>query len=160
MCFGPDLAVDAAKTAQEHGYDALWVAEANHDPFSSAVLAVEHSTRLHIGTSVAIAFARSPMTLALTADDLQRVSRGRFILGIGSQIRPHIERRYSMPWSRPAARMREYVQALHAIWACWHDGEPLDFRGEFYTHTLMPPFFNPGPNPHGSPPVLLAGAAN
>ena len=96
------------------------------------------------------------MTLANVGYDLQQYSGGRFILGLGSQIKPHIDKRFSMPWSHPAARMREFVLAMRAIWACWNEGEKLDFRGEFYTHTLMTPFFNPGPNPHGVPKVFLA----
>jgi probable F420-dependent oxidoreductase len=97
------------------------------------------------------------MIVAQTANDLQALSKGRFVLGLGSQIRPHIEKRFSMPWSRPAARMREYVQALRAIWHAWETGERLQFRGELYTHTLMTPFFDPGPNPFGPPPVFVAG---
>jgi probable F420-dependent oxidoreductase len=96
------------------------------------------------------------MNLANVADDLQRFSEGRFILGLGSQIKPHITKRFSMEWSHPAARMRELVQAMHAIWDTWQDGTKLDFRGDFYTHTLMTPFFDPGPNPHGRPKVFLA----
>ncbi len=106
---------------------------------------------------MAIAFARTPMLLANIGHDLQELSRGRFVLGLGSQIRPHVEKRFSMPWSRPAARMREFVLALRAIWRCWNEGEPLRFKGEFYTHTLMTPFFSPGPNPFGPPRVFLAG---
>jgi probable F420-dependent oxidoreductase len=97
------------------------------------------------------------MTTAQTANDLQTFSQGRFLLGLGSQIKPHIEKRFSMPWSKPAARMREYVSAMRAIWASWHEGTKLEFRGDFYTHTLMTPFFNPGPNPYGPPKVYLAG---
>src|SRR5262245_2728783 len=97
------------------------------------------------------------MLLAHTGWDLQALSRGRFLLGLGSQIKPHIEKRFSMPWSKPAARMREYVSAMRAIWDSWHDGTKLDFRGDFYTHTLMTPFFNPGPNEYGAPKVYLAG---
>ena len=96
------------------------------------------------------------MLTAYTANDLQRHSKGRFFLGLGSQIKPHIERRFSMPWSHPAARMREYILAMRAIWASWNDGTKLDFRGDFYTHTLMTPFFSPGPNPFGAPKVYLA----
>src|SRR4051794_34211154 len=96
------------------------------------------------------------MTTAVTANDLQAFSNGRFILGLGSQIKPHITKRFSMPWSHPAARMREFVLAMRAIWACWNDGAKLDFRGDFYTHTLMTPFFNPGPSPYGVPKVFLA----
>jgi probable F420-dependent oxidoreductase len=108
-------------------------------------------------TGVAIAFARNPMLVAQQANDLQELIGGRFLLGIGPQIRPHIEKRFSMTWSRPAARMREFVLAIRAIWDCWAGGGRLDFRGEFYTHTLMTPMFNPGPNPHGFPPIIMAG---
>ena len=120
-------------------------------------MAAEHTERLELITAIAVAFARNPMTLAHLGYDLQLQSQGRFILGLGSQIRPHIERRFSAPWSRPAARMREMVLAIRAIWGAWHQGQPLDFRGEFYTHTLMTPVFNPGPNPHGLPRIFLAG---
>jgi len=120
------------------------------------VIAAEHTERIELGTGIAVAFARTPMLTAYTANDLQRHSKGRFFLGLGSQIKPHIERRFSMPWSHPAARMREYILAMRAIWASWSDGSKLDFRGDFYTHTLMTPFFSPGPNPYGPPKVLLA----
>ena len=96
------------------------------------------------------------MLTAYTANDLHRASNGRFILGLGSQIKPHIEKRFSMPWSHPAARMREYILAMRAIWAAWNDGEKLDFRGDFYQHTLMTPFFAPPPNQYGAPKVFLA----
>jgi probable F420-dependent oxidoreductase len=139
------------------GYDGLYTFEGPHDPFFPLLLAGEHTERIELITAVAIAFARTPMTLANVAYDLQLASKGRFILGLGTQIKPHIERRFSMPWSRPAARMREFVLALRAIWASWHEGAPLDFRGEFYTHTLMTPFFDPGPNPYGLPRVFLGG---
>jgi len=121
------------------------------------VLAAAETERLELATAVAIAFARSPMLLANIGHDLQELSKGRFILGLGSQIRPHIEKRFSMPWSRPAARMRELVLAVRAIWRCWNEGEPLRFKGEFYTHTLMPPFFSPPPCAFGPPRIFLAG---
>ncbi|HXH56124.1 MAG TPA: TIGR03617 family F420-dependent LLM class oxidoreductase, partial [Iamia sp.] len=104
-----------------------------------------------------VAFARSPMTTAVTANDLQLASKGRHLLGLGSQIKAHIERRFSMPWSHPAPRMREFVFAMRAIWDSWNNGTKLDFRGDFYTHTLMTPFFSPGPNPYGPPKVFVAG---
>jgi probable F420-dependent oxidoreductase len=147
----------AAKAQEAAGYDGVWVAETSHDPFLPLAIAAEHTERIQLGTSIAVAFARSPMTLAATANDLQRFSKGRFILGLGSQIKPHIEKRFSMPWSHPAPRMREFVLAMRAIWACWNDDEPLKFNGEFYKHTLMTPFFNPGPNPFGVPKIMLAG---
>ncbi|WP_405856634.1 LLM class F420-dependent oxidoreductase [Streptomyces sp. NBC_01515] len=141
---------------EKAGYDGLWASESQHDPFLPLLLAAEHTDRLEVGTAIAVAFARSPMQLAYTAHDLQAYSGGRFSLGLGSQIKPHIERRFSMPWSRPAARMREYVSALRAIWAAWNEGEKLDFRGDFYTHTLMSPFFSPPPAPGGAPKVFVA----
>jgi len=153
-------AATAAREAEELGYRAVWFGETAHDPFLSVALAASATSRIEVGTGVAIAFARSPMTLAVTANDLQTVSKGRFVLGLGSQIKPHITRRFSMPWSHPAARMREFVLAMRAIWRCWHDGEPLDFQGEFYTHTLMTPFFNPGPNEYGPPQVFIAGVGD
>jgi len=146
----------AARELEELGYDGVLTAETSHDPFFPLLLAAEHTERIEIGTGIAVAFARSPMTLANVGYDLQQFSEGRFILGLGSQIRPHIEKRFSMPWSHPAARMRELVLAMRAIWACWNDGEKLDFRGDFYRHTLMTPFFNPGPSKYGSPKVFLA----
>jgi len=155
----PDLARAGgeAKRLEELGYDGGFSFEGPHDPFFPLLLAARETTRLELATGIAIAFARTPMLLANLGHDLQAFSQGRFILGLGSQIRPHIERRFSMPWSRPAARMRELVLAIRAIWRCWNEGEKLDFRGEFYTHTLMTPFFDPGPNPHGCPRIFLAG---
>src|SRR4051812_38148116 len=150
---------DIAAQAQELesvGYDGLLTAETSHDPFFPALIAAEHTERIQIGTGIAVAFARNPMNLASIGYDLQLFSEGRFILGLGSQIKAHIEKRFSMPWSHPAARMREYILAMRAIWACWNDGEKLDFRGDFYRHTLMTPFFNPGPSPYGAPKVFLA----
>jgi len=145
----------AAAEAERAGYAAIWTSEVRHDPFIAVALAAIATERVELGTSIAVAFARNPMTTAVQANDLQQLSQGRLLLGLGSQIRAHITRRFSMPWSHPAARMREYILALRAIWACWHDGAKLDFRGDFYSHTLMTPFFNPGPNPYGAPRVLL-----
>lgn len=139
------------------GYDGVWTTETVRDPFLTLAGYAAVTDRIRLGTGVAIAFARSPMTLALAAHDLMRLTGGRFVLGLGSQVRPHIERRYSMPWSEPAARMREYLLALRAIWGAWNEGAPLDFRGRFYTHTLMSPFFDPGPTGLGPPPVVLGG---
>lgn len=148
---------EEAARLEAQGLDCGVVFEASHDPFLQVLLAAQHTSHLEIATGVAIAFARSPMIVAQTANDLQTLSRGRFVLGLGSQIKPHIEKRFSMPWSRPAARMREFVQALRAIWHAWETGERLGFRGEFYTHTLMTPAFSPGGNPFGPPPVFVAG---
>lgn len=149
-------AAAAARSAEEIGYDGIWVSEITHDPFLPLLLAAGQTSTLELGTAIAVAFPRSPMHLAYTAWDLQRYSGGRFILGLGSQVRAHVERRYSAPFDRPAARMRELVLAIRAIWRSWQEGGPLDFRGEFYTHTLMTPFFNPGPNPYGPPKIFLA----
>ncbi len=156
---GGDLrgAGKAAAKQEEQGYDGLWSAETAHDPFFPLLLASQTTTTVELGTGIAVAFARSPMNLAQIAWDLQAASEGRFILGLGSQIKPHITKRFSMPWSHPAARMREMILAIRAIWASWNDGTKLDFQGEFYTHTLMTPFFNPGPNPHGDARIFLAG---
>ena len=148
---------EVAAGRERAGYDGLWVGETQHDPFLQLLQAAESTDRVTIGSSIAIAFARSPMTLANSAYDLALYSRGRFVLGLGSQVKPHIERRFSMHWSHPALRMREFVLALRAIWACWQDGAPLDFRGDFYTHTLMTPFFSPDRHEFGPPPVYLAG---
>jgi len=145
-----------AKELEDFGYDGLITAETAHDPFLPLAIAAEHTERIELGTGIAVAFARTPMLTAYTANDLQRASDGRFILGLGSQIKPHIEKRFGMPWSHPAPRMREYILAMRAIWAAWNDGEKLDFRGDFYQHTLMTPFFAPTPNPHGAPRVMLA----
>jgi probable F420-dependent oxidoreductase len=120
------------------------------------VLAAEATEAIELGTGIAVAFGRNPMTLANTAWDLQMHSQGRFLLGLGSQIKPHITKRFSMPWSSPAARMREMILAIRAIWDCWDGDGTLDFRGDFYTHTLMTPFFNPGPCPYGHPKVFVA----
>src|SRR5436190_2076192 len=145
-----------ARELEEMGYDGLLTAETGHDAFLPLALAAEHTARIELATGIAVAFARTPMVLAYTANDLQQMSNGRFILGLGSQIEPHIEKRFSMPWSHPARRMREYVLALRAIWSAWNDQTPLKFEGEFYRHTLMTPFFAPPPNPFGAPKVFLA----
>ena len=149
------LAAFAAQ-AEERGVSGFFVPEALDDPFISLTLAATATTRIQLGTGVAIAFARTPMLMAYSAWHLHRVSGGRMILGLGSQIKPHIAYRYGMPWSRPAERMHEYVLALRAIWHAWQTGEALDFRGEFSTHTLMPPLFSPGALDVASPPIWLA----
>jgi len=158
IVMGSDLAAigRSARALEDLGYDGVLSAEITHDPFLPLVVAAEHTERVQLGTSIAVAFARNPMTLANVGYDLQTYSRGRFRMGLGSQIKPHIEKRFSMPWSHPAARMRELVLAMRAIWDCWNTGAKLDFRGEFYRHTLMTPMFVPGPNPYGDPGVLLA----
>jgi len=151
---------DARRTFAELeaiGYDGAFSFEAKLDPFLPLVLAAEHTQGLRLGTAIAIAFARNPMNLAHLGHSMQAISGGRFVLGLGSQVKPHIEKRFGMPWSRPAARMREMVQAIKAIFACWEGDAPLDFRGEFYTHTIMIPAFDPGPNPFGPPPIFMGG---
>ena len=153
----PADAGPAAARLEAAGYSGGFTFEGRHDPFLPLAMAARETERLELYSAVAIAFARSPMLLANTAYDLQLLSKGRFILGLGTQIRPHIERRFSMPWSRPVARMREMVAAIRAIWASFEGEAPLDFQGEFYTHTLMTPVFNPGPNPFGPPRIFLAG---
>jgi probable F420-dependent oxidoreductase len=155
---GFDLRTAAAQAQEVEaaGYSGAWTAETSHDPFFPLLLAAEHTTRLELMTSIAVAFARNPMTLANVGHDLNAFSKGRFLLGLGSQIQPHITKRFSMPWSHPAARMRELIQAVRAIWACWYQGEKLAFRGQFYTHTLMTPMFTPTNTQYGPPKVLLA----
>ncbi len=145
---GPEKIAEVAREIEERGDAAatgLFVSEARHDPFVSLTLASTTTSRLQLGTAIALAFARSPMSMAYTAYDVHRVSGGRLLLGLGSQIKPHIVRRYDMPWSEPAARMKDYVRALRAIWNAWQTGEPLKYQGDFYKNTLMPPLFNPGP---------------
>jgi probable F420-dependent oxidoreductase len=150
----------AAAAAESAGYAAVWTGEVKHDPFLALGLAAVATESIGLGTSIALAFARNPMSTAVQANDLQALSGGRLFLGLGSQIRAHITRRFGMPWSHPAPRMREYILAMRAIWDCWNESTKLDFRGDFYTHTLMTPFFDPGPNPHGAPTVLLAGVGD
>lgn len=148
---------ELARRAEALGFDGLWTSETQHNPFLPHVLAAEHTRRLELGTAVAIAFARNPMDVAYLAWDLARLSRGRFILGLGTQIKPHIERRFSMPWGPATPRLREFVLALRHIWNGWQHGARLNFRGQFYKHTLMSPFFDPGPIEHPDIPVYLAG---
>lgn len=154
--FDPSGIAASARRLEEAGYDGAWSAETGRDPFLPLALAADATEHLELATGIAVAFARNPMTLAMSANDVHQLSKGRFILGLGSQIKPHITKRYSMPWSHPAPRMRELILAIRAIWKAWETSEPLDFRGEFYTHTLMTPFFDPGPNPFGNPKIMLA----
>jgi probable F420-dependent oxidoreductase len=154
--FDPSGVIDSARLAERVGYDGIWSAETMHDPFLPLMLAAEHTERIELGTGIAVAFARNPMNLAMVANDLQAMAKGRFMLGLGSQIKPHIEKRFSMPWSHPAARMRELILAIRAIWTSWSEGSRLAFRGDFYRHTLMTPMFDPGPNRFGHPSIFLA----
>jgi len=151
-----DMAPLAIAELEALGYDAAFSAEINNDPFFPLVLAAEHSERIALTTSISVAFARNPMTVANLAWDLNQYSHGRFSIGLGSQIRPHITRRFSMPWSKPAARMREFISALRAIWSCWETGGKLEFEGEFYTHNLMTPMFMATDRGFGAPGVRLA----
>ncbi len=151
---------EQAAELEKAGYSGAWTAETSHDPFFPLLLAAGQTGEMELGTSIAVAFARNPMTLANVAWDLQTYAKGRFILGLGSQIKPHITKRFSMPWSHPAARMRELILAIRAIWDSWLTGERLEFRGEFYTHTLMTPFFAPNSadlDGFGVPRIYLAG---
>jgi probable F420-dependent oxidoreductase len=145
-----------ARAAEEIGFGALWTPETQHNGFYPLLVAAEHTQRILLGTAVAIAFPRSPMVMAQNAWDLQALSGGRFILGLGTQVKAHIERRYSVAWDAPVARLRDYIAALRAIWQSWQAGERLSYQGQFYQHTLMTPFFNPGPNPYGTPRILIA----
>ncbi|MBT8193543.1 MAG: TIGR03617 family F420-dependent LLM class oxidoreductase [Acidimicrobiia bacterium] len=146
-----------ARWAESLGFDGLFTAETGHDPFLPIAAAAGHTTSLDYGTAIAVAFARSPMTVAYTAWDLAEATNGRFLLGLGTQIRAHIVRRFNMPWSSPGPRMREYIAALRAIWASWQGGDPLAFEGDFYEFKLMTPFFSPAPMEHSQIPVYIAG---
>jgi probable F420-dependent oxidoreductase len=146
-----------ARAAEDLGFAGLWTSETKHDAFLPLAIAANASHQIELGTSVAIAFSRSPMEMAQTSWDLQDLSAGRFVLGLGTQVKAHITRRFSMPWDRPAARLREYILALCAIWESFQTEVPLQFEGEFYRHTLMTPFFNPGPIEHPEIPLYIAG---
>jgi probable F420-dependent oxidoreductase len=150
----PELAV----RAEGLGFGALWSAETRHDPFLPLALVAERTERIRFGTAIAVAFARSPTVVAQTAWDLAQRSDGRFILGLGTQVRAHVERRFAMPWSgRPVAQLRDYVTVLRAVWRAWQTGEAVRHRGQYYPVTLMTPFFSPGPIGHPEIPVYLAG---
>jgi len=146
-----------ARAAEDIGFDGLWTSETQHDAFLPLALAAEHTKRIELGTAIAVAFPRSPTVLAHIAWDLQVASRGRFILGLGTQVKAHIERRFGMVWESPAPKLREMILAMRALWDCWQNDTKLNFRGEFYKLTLMSPFFNPGPIDHPNIPVYIAG---
>ncbi|MFL6008550.1 MAG: LLM class F420-dependent oxidoreductase [Rubrobacteraceae bacterium] len=148
---------ETARAAESLGFAGLWTSETKHDAFLPLAIAANETERIELGTSVAIAFSRSPMEMAQTAWDLQDLSGGRFILGLGTQVKAHVKRRFSMPWDRPVARLREYIGALRAIWSSFQTGEPLTFEGDFYRHTLITPFFNPGPIEQPEIPIYIAG---
>lgn len=145
-----------ASALEELGYGGIHVTELTHDAFVSATVVGLATSRAEVGTQIAVAFARNPMTVAVAARDIQDLTGGRFSLGLGTQVSAHITRRFSMEWSRPADRMAEFVAAIRAIWESWQTGERLNFRGEFYQHTLMTPAFSPGAAPHGLPLIHLA----
>lgn len=149
-----------AAEAESLGYDGLFSAEVASDPFFPLLLAAEHSQKLSLMTAITVAFSRSPMTLANLGHDLNAYSKGRLTIGLGSQIKPHITKRFSMPWSKPASRMSEFIRAMRAVWDCWYEGKPLDFRGEFYNHTLMTPMFTPTNTEYGPPAVMLAAVGS
>lgn len=149
-------AAQVARRLEAAGYDCVAAGETKHDAFLAMAAATQVTSRAELMTSIAVAFSRNPMILAQIGHDLNAASGGRFVMGLGSQVAAHITRRFSMPWSRPAARMREMIQAMHAIWDCWYDGKPLRFEGEFYTHTLMTPNFMPEDLEHGRPRVAVA----
>lgn len=151
-----DATDSEAKRIESDGFSTAWIGESKYDPFLRSLAVAAATEQLKLGTAVAIAFGRSPLTVASSAYDLARYSRGRFTLGLGSQVKSHIERRFSMPWSHPAARMKEYVAAVRAIWHCWLHDAPVEFTGDFYTHTLMPPFFRPQAHEFGPPAIYLA----
>lgn len=148
---------DLARSADEMNFDGLWTFETAHEAFLPLVLAAEHSRRLTLGTSIAVAFARSPAVLASISWDLARFSKGRFILGLGTQVKGHNERRFGVKWEKPVERMREVILATRAFWDCWQNQTRLDFRGEFYNLDLMTPFFNPGPHDYPRVPIYIAG---
>ena len=145
-----------AQKLEELGYDGLRVAELNHEPFMPLALAASETSTIELVTSVAVAFARNPMSLAIQAHDLNAFSGGRFLMGIGSQVKPRITRRFSMPWYKAARQMREFIEAMNAIFDCWYEGKTLDYVGEYYQHTLMPKTFTPQNIEFGRPKVLLS----
>ena len=157
MTFDLPAVGEYCRRAENMGFGAVWSAETRHDPFLPLAVAAATTHRVGLGTAIAIAFARSPMILAHIAWDLQKASGGRFVLGLGSQVKAHNERRFSVPWSAPAPRLREVVAALRAIWTAWQRRAPLDFRGQSHRFDLMTPFFDPGPIEHPQVPVYLAG---
>jgi probable F420-dependent oxidoreductase len=152
-----DAAASIARRAEDLGFDGLWSAETSHDPFFPLVVAARETQRITLGTGVAIVFPRSPMVLANICWDLQANSQGRFILGLGTQVKGHNERRFSVKWVSPVKRLREVILSLRAIWDCWQNNTKLNFVGEFYQFTLMTPFFNPGPIEHPQIPIYLSG---
>lgn len=149
---------EIAKEAERLGFDTLWSSETIHDPFLPFALAAEHTRQLRFGTAIAVSFARSPTTMAYTSWDLAQASQGRFILGLGTQVKAHIERRFGMAWPEsPVVKLRDQIAAVRALWRAWQSGERLNYRGEYYKLTLMSPFFTPGPIDHPEIPIFIAG---
>src|SRR5512141_349774 len=147
-----------AEAAEAIGFDALWTSETQHDPFLPCALIAEHTQKLNFGTAIAVSFARSPANLAYQAWDLAAQSHGRFMLGLGTQVKAHIERRFGMQWpDSVTGKLREQILAVRAFWEAWQNGTKLNFRGEHYKLTLMSPFFNPGPIEHPNIPIYIAG---
>jgi probable F420-dependent oxidoreductase len=153
----PDGASDLARNAEEMGYDAFFSAETQYDPFLPLAFAGKAAPGLELGTAIAVAFPRSPMVTAMTAWDLARLSNGRFMLGLGTQVRAHITRRFSTEWDAPGPRLRDYILSLRAIWDTWQNSTQLKYEGDFYKFTLMTPFFDPGPIPNPDIPIFIAG---
>ena len=153
----PFKAIADAQKLENLGYDGIRLSETNRDPFIALSLVANATEKIELVTSVVVAFARNPLSLAMQAHELNRLANGRLVLGIGSQVKPHIERRYSMPWHKPARQMREYLDAMRAIFACWYQGERLNFEGEYYHHALMPKTFTPPDrDPSNQPTILLS----
>jgi probable F420-dependent oxidoreductase len=150
-------AAAAAAAAEETGFSGLWTNETKHDPFIKLALAARATSRIRLGTAVAIAFPRSPTVMAHLAWDLSALSGGRFVLGLGTQVKAHIERRFGLPWDPPAPKLREYIAAVRAIWRSWQTDAPLRVEGRYYRLSLMTPFFNPGPIAHPEIPISIAG---
>ncbi|MGB9672506.1 MAG: TIGR03617 family F420-dependent LLM class oxidoreductase [Anaerolineales bacterium] len=149
---------EIAQQAEALGFAALWSSETSHDPFLPLTLIAEHTSKIQFGTAIAVSFARSPANLAYTAWDLSQYSQGRLILGLGTQVKAHIERRFGMPWPYSVVKkLREQIQAIHTFWNCWQDNQPFNFQGEYYRLNLMSPFFNPGPISHPHIPIFIAG---
>ncbi len=152
----PSEIPELAMSAEELGFDGIWFGETQHDALLASAMAAEHTGRTEVGTAITMAFTKSPMALAYTCWDVQSLAKGRFILGLGSQVKGHLERRFGVPWTAPVPKMREVIQSLRAIWSTWQTGERLDFEGKHYSFSLMTPFFNPGPIDHPEIPIYLA----
>lgn len=156
----PTNLIDApriAAGAENVGLHCIWTAETKHDPFLPLALATPATQRISLGTSIAVAFPRSPTTMAYIAWDMASLSEGRFILGLGTQVKAHIERRFSAAWGAPVEKMRDYIAAMRAVWSTWRTGERLRYEGPYYTLKLMSPFFSPDPLPYPDPPIFIAG---